>query len=74
MWYSELGKHLVDEDIVAEEGDYLREYGIVMVEGGGNDPLIEDGVSQDVDQEDFSLGDREAKEVDGDFVGGGAQD
>ena len=72
MWYYEAGKHLVDEDIVVEEGDCLREHGVVVVEGKGEDPLVEDGVGQDVDQEDFSLGDGEAEEVDGDFIGGGA--
>ena len=31
MWYGEAGKHLADEDIVAEEGDGLEENGIVMI-------------------------------------------
>ena len=44
MWYGKAGKHLADEDIVAEEGDSLGEDRVVMVEGGGNDPLIEDRV------------------------------
>ena len=43
-WYREAGKHLADEDIVAEEGNGLGEDWVVMVEGGGNDPLVEDGV------------------------------
>ena len=38
-----------------------------------NDDFIEDGVGQDVDQEDFLLGNGEAEEVDGDFVGRGVQ-
>ena len=37
-----MGKHLADEDIVAEEGDSLREDRVVMVEGRGDDPLVED--------------------------------
>ena len=74
MRYSEAGKHLADEDIVVEEGDGLGEDGIIMVQGQGNDPLIEDGVGQDIDQEDFPLGDREVEEADGDFVGWGVQD
>ena len=74
MWYSKVGKHLADEDIIAEEGDGLWKYGVVVIEGGGNDPLIEDEVSQDIDQEDFSLGNGEAKEVDGDFISRGAKD
>ena len=45
MWYGEAGKHLVDEDIIAEEGDSLREDRVVMIEGGDDDPLVEDGVS-----------------------------
>ena len=73
MWYSEAGKHLVDEDIVSEEGDGLGEDGIIMVQGRGNDSFVEDGVSQNIDQEDLSLGGREAEEVDEDFVGGGVQ-
>ena len=44
-----------------------------MVESRGDDPVIEDGVGEDVD-EDFPLGDRKAEEVDGDFVGRGVQD
>ena len=69
-----MGKHLADEDIVAEEGDRLGEDGVVMVQGRGEDPFIEDGVSQDVDQQNFSLGDRETEEVDGDFGCRGAKD
>ena len=45
-----------------------------MVEGRGDNSFIEDGVSEDLDQEDLSLGIREVKEVDGDFVGRGVQD
>ena len=33
--------------------------------------VVEDWVSQDVDQQYLTLGDREAEEVDGDFVGRG---
>ena len=74
MWYSKAGKHLVDEDIIAEESDGLGEDWVVMVEGRGDDPLVEDGVSQDVDQENFSLSDGETEEMDGNFIGGGVQD
>ena len=74
MRYSKTGKHLADEDIVAEEGDCLGEDRVVMVQGRGKDPFIEDGVSQDVDQKDFSLGDREAEKVNGDFGCGSAED
>ena len=56
MRYSGVDKHLVDKDIVTEEGDGLGEDRIVMVQGQCEDSLIEDGVSQDIDQEDFSLG------------------
>ena len=49
-----MGKHLVDKDIVMEEGDGLGEDGIVMVQGQCEDSLIEDGVSQDIDQEDVT--------------------
>ena len=57
-----------------EEGDSLGKYWVIEIEGRGNDPLIEDGISQDVHQEDLSLGDGEVEEVDGDFVGRGAED
>ena len=39
----------MDEDIVVKKGDSLGEDGVVMVEGGGNDPLIEDGIGEDID-------------------------
>ena len=72
--YGEVGKHLVDEDTVAKEGYGLGKDGVVVVQGGCDDPLVEDRVGQDVDQEDFSLGDGKAEEVDGDFVGRGVED
>ena len=45
---------------------------IVEVQGRGKDPFVEDGISQDVDQENLLLGNREVEEMDGDFVGGSA--
>ena len=45
-----------------------------MVESGGDDSFVEDGVSEDVDQEDLSLGNGKVKEVDGDFTGRSVQD
>ena len=57
-----------------KEGDCLGEDGVVVVQGRGEDSFIEDGVSQDVDQQNFSLGDREAEEVDGDFDCRGVED
>ena len=74
MWYSKVGKQLSDKDIVSEEGDGLGKDGIVVVESQGDDPGIEDRVSQDIDEEDLLLGNREAEEVDRDLVGGGVQD
>ena len=50
------------------------EGGVIVIAGGGDDEFIEDWVGQNVDQQYFSLGDREAEEVDGDFIGGGVQD
>ena len=64
----------MDEDIVVKQGDGLEEDGVIMVEGGANDSLIEDGVSQDVYKEDLLFSDGEMEEVDWDFVGGGVQD
>ena len=69
-----MGKHLADEDIVAEEGDCLGEDGVVVVQGRSKDPLIEDRISQNVDEEDLPLGDWEVKEVDGDFDCRGVED
>ena len=63
---------MADEDIVTEEGDGLGKDGVVVVQGRCKNSLIEDGVSQDVDQENLLLGDREVEEMDGDFVGGSA--
>ena len=56
-----------------EESDSLREDGVIVIERRGNDPLIEDRVSQDVDQEDLFLGNGEAKEVERDLVGKSVQ-
>ena len=69
-----MGKHLADEDIVLEESNGLGKDGVIMVQGRCEDPFVEDGVSQNIDQEDFSLSDREVEEVDGYLVGRGVQD
>ena len=74
MRYGEAGKHLSDEDIVAEEGDGLGKDEVIVVESGVDDPFVQNRVGQDVDQKDLSLGDGEMEKVDGDFVGGGTQD
>ena len=70
-WDCKSSKKLSYEGVVSEEDDGLLEGGVIAIVGGGDDELIEDQVSQDVDQEYFSLGDREAEEVDGDLVGRG---
>ena len=44
-----------------------------MVEGRGDDPLIGVEIGVDVDQKDFSLGDGEVEEMDGNFIGWGVQ-
>ena len=62
------------EGVVSEEDNGLLKGGVIAIAGGGNYELVEDRVGQDVDQEYFSLSNGEAKEVDGDFVGGGVQD
>ena len=62
---------MVNEDIVMEKGDGLREDGVVMVEGRSDDPVIKDRVSEDIDLKDFPLGDGETEEMDGDLVGRG---
>ena len=68
-----MGKHLLDQDIVAKDGDCLGENGVVVVEGRGDDSFVENGVGQDIDKEDLPLGNRESEEVDGNFVGRGVQ-
>ena len=52
-----------------EEGDGLGKDWVIMIEGRGDNPVIEDGIGQDVDKEDFSLDDGKAEEMDGDFIG-----
>ena len=74
MRYSEAGKHLADKDIVAEVGDCLGEDRVIVVQGRSKDPLVEDRIGQNVDEEDLPLGDWEVKEVDGDFDCGGVED
>ena len=69
-----MGKHLANEDIVAEEGDCLGEDRVVVVQGRGEDPFVEDGVGQDVDQKNLSLGNREVEEVNGNFGCRSAED
>ena len=64
----------MDKDIVMEEGDGLREDRVIVIEGGGNDPVVEDRVSQDVDKEDLPLGNGEVEEVDRDLVGESVMD
>ena len=65
---------MVDEDIISEEDDGLGKDGVIMVEGGGDNPVVEDRVSQDIDEKDFLLSDGEVEEVDGDLVGEGVMD
>ena len=70
-WDCKSSKKLSYEGVVLEEDDGLLEGGVIAIVGGGDDELIEDQVSQDVDQQYLSLDNREAEEVDGDFVGRG---
>ena len=67
-------EELSDENIISKDDDSLSEGGVVMVQGRGDDPVIEDRVSQDIDEEDFSLGDGKVEEMGGDLVGRGVQD
>ena len=57
-----------------EEDNGLLEGGVIAIAGGGDNEFVEDRVSQDVDQQYLSLSNREAEEVNGDFVGRGVQD
>ena len=69
----ESSKELSEKDIVSEDDDGLSEGGVIMVESRGDDPFVEDGVGEDIDQNDLSLDDREAEEVEWDFVGRSVQ-
>ena len=64
----------MDKDIVPEESDGLRENRVIVIESGVDDSFIEDRVSENVDEEDLLLSNREAEEVDGNLVGRGVQD
>ena len=66
-----MSKKLSYEGVVLEEDDGLLEGGVIVIARGGDDELVEDWVSQDVDQQHLVLGNREAEEMDGDFVGRG---
>ena len=69
-----MGKELSEENVVLKEDNGLGEGGIVLVEIQIEDPFIENGIHEDIDQQDFSLGNREMEEVDWDLIGGGVQD
>ena len=69
-----MGKHLLNEDIVLEEGDGLRKDWVIVVESRGDDPVVEDRVGQDIDEENFLLGNGEMKKVDGNFIGRSVED
>ena len=73
-WDCKSSKKLLYEGIVSEEDDGLLEGGVIVEARGGDNEFIEDWIGQDVDQQHLALGDREAEEMDGDFVGGGVQD
>ena len=70
-WDCKSSKKLLYEGVVPEGDNGLLEGGVITIAGGGDDEFIEDQVGQDVDQQYLSLGDREAEEVNGDFVGRG---
>ena len=60
-WDCQSSEELSKEYVVLKDDNGLGEGGVIMVEGGGDDPFIEDGVSEDVDQEYLSLGNGEAE-------------
>ena len=51
----------MDENVVSEESNGMGEGGVVMVQGGTDDPLIEDRISEHIDKEDFPLGNKRQK-------------
>ena len=74
MWNCEAREELSDENIILKDDDGLGEGRVIMVQGGVDDPFIENGISEDVDQEDFLLGNREVEKMEGNFVGRGVED
>ena len=65
---------MLDQDIIAKDGDGLGKDGVIVVAGGGDDLFIENGVGQDVDKEDLLLSDGKVEEMDRDLIGRGVQD
>ena len=61
VWDCQSSEELSKEYVVSKDDNGLGEGGVIMVEGGGDNPFIEDGVSEDVDQEYLSLGNGEAE-------------
>ena len=45
----ELSEELAEKDIVSKVDDGLSKGGVIMVEGRGDDPFVENGISQDID-------------------------
>ena len=68
------GEELVKENVVSKEDNGLCEGSIILVEVGYKDVLIEHTVGEDVDQEDLSLGNWEAEEVNRDVIGRSVED
>ena len=65
---------MADKEVIPKEGDSLREDRVIKIEGRRDNSIIEDGISQDIDKEDFPLSDGKVKEMDRDFVGRGVHD
>ena len=70
----EVGEELPNENIISKQDDSLGEGGVIMIKGRVDDLLVEDQISEDIDQKDFSLYEREVEEVERNFVGRGVED
>ena len=69
-----MGKHLLDKDIVAQESDELGDNQVSIVGWCKEDGHQQVGVDKDMGHEGLSLGNGEAEEVEGDFIGGDGED
>ena len=74
MWDCEVREELSDKNIISKDDNGLNEGGVIMVQGRVDNSFIENWVGEDIDQEDFSLGNGETEKVERNFVGRSVED
>ena len=74
MWDCEVREELSNENIISKEDEGLGEGGVIMVECGIDDPLVENRICEHIDEEDFPLGSGEMEEVEGNVIGRYSED